>query len=129
MPVPSSFLEDLTLNNTSTPFFLISQSPVPPGEGDFWSKWFLTLLSWRILIEYRGIKGKCATDLDLWKKQMGQADHSISIFLKLSFKNFTCSILEYVVPIDIGVRWLNFRDTGLTATDSIICQPWGTLKK
>ena len=68
--------------------FSIFQSPLPPGEEDFWSKWFLKLLSWRKLIEYRGINEKCVTDLHLLKKQMGQADHVISNFLKASFHKF-----------------------------------------
>ena len=70
------------------PLFKIFQSPLPLGQGDFWSKWFLTLLSCRIMIEYRGIKGKCVTDLHLWKKQMGRVDHIISNFLKAVFHKF-----------------------------------------
>ena len=70
------------------PVFLIFQSPLPPGERDLWSKWFLTLMSWRILIEYRGIKGKCVTDLHLSQKQMRQTDHIISNFVKAVFHKF-----------------------------------------
>ena len=90
-----------------------------------------TSLSWRLLIQYTGIKWKYVTGLHFWNKQIGQTNHISSNFWKTVFNKFY--LVHFITPwpewywgkiVKLQRYW-----TYCCRLNDLLTRPWGTFKK